>query len=93
MENDIELHEHVKLADGKAFCCDYLATIPQGYMFISIKDAKMSEICDAFENEENTRTIQYGEHVLSNYVLLNVKKEGVGRYKVALRKLFADEVR
>lgn len=81
-EQDLELHDKVTLGDGTEFPCDYLATIPNGYCFISVY-GNIGEIAAAFAN---TDTITYGEHILSGYSFFSVTKEDEGRYKVALRK-------
>lgn len=88
----MEIHSHIELADKTKFECDYLTTIPEGFMFIAVKNSLMGDIANAFDNEANTSSIKYGDHILKNYVLMNIKKEGESRYKIALRKKFADEV-
>lgn len=88
---ELELHDTVTLADGTVVPCDYLATIPQGYCFISLATADFS-VLSAFTDPEKTETILYGEHELHNYsVFVSLSQEEPGRYKIALRKRFVDE--
>lgn len=89
---DLEIYDTVTLASGKTFNCDYLATIPTGYMFISIITDNVAEVMTSFVDHEETAKITYGEHVLENYVFVGVQQEAQNRYKVMLRKAFVGEV-
>lgn len=85
--DELELNGYVELASGKRFDCDYLATIPTGFMFIALITNNPADAITAFTNTSETQTIKYGEHILENYtVFVNFAQEGNGRYKVALRK-------
>ena len=81
--DDLELHDKVTLSSGKEFNCDYLATIPNGYCFISVLSDNIGEIAAAFSQNQE---ITYGEHVLTGYSFFSIAKEENGRYKVTLRK-------
>lgn len=90
--DDLIIHDKVELADGSQFPCDYLATVPQGYMFIAITSDDIAAIVTAFTDSAKTSAITYGEYVLEHYsVFVGVQKEGNARYKVMLRKAFVGE--
>lgn len=92
MSEELELYDKVTLASGKEFNCDYLATIPNGFMFIAVVDESATDIIRAFTDPTETDRITYGPHVLEHYkVFVSLAKEGANRYKLALRKAFADE--
>lgn len=88
----LELYDEVKLASGKTFNCDYLTTIPNGYMFISIKTNNPSEVAEYFTQTSETAKITYGEHVLQNYIFVGMQKEADTQYKVMLRMAYVGEV-
>ena len=89
---ELILFDNVELADGEKFSCDYLSTIPNGYMFIAIKDSDISQIVTAFTDKEKTKKIIYGNMTFEHYtVFVSVQQEAPGRFKVALRKAFAGE--
>ena len=89
---ELELYDKVALASGKEFKCDYLATIPNGYMFIAVKESEPAEIAAFFTNQSETARITYGEHILENYVFVGFQKEANNQYKVMLRKAYVGEV-
>ena len=90
--DEIEIHDTVELADGTVFPCDYLATIPNGYLFISLKTENISEILLAFTDKAKTATIYYGDHELHNYtVFVSITQEAPRQFKIAMRKAFVDE--
>lgn len=89
---DLEIYDTVALTSGKTFNCDYLATIPTGYMFISIITDNVAEVMTSFVDHKETAKITYGDHVLENYVFVGVQQEAQNRYKVMLRKAFVGEV-
>lgn len=92
MDEELILHDKVTLADGTVFPCSYLATVPQGYMFIAIPSDDIASIATAFSNREKIARITYGDYVLEHYtVFVGVQKEDDARYKVMLRKAFAGE--
>lgn len=89
---DLELYDTVELASGENFKCDYLATIPSGYMFIAIQSNDIAPIAAAFTDKEKTKKITYGSHILEHYtVFCGIQQEEVGRYKIMLRKAFVGE--
>lgn len=90
--DDLEIHDTVKLASGKTFTCDYLATIPTGFMFISIITGNVAEVMTSFVDHSETASITYGEHVLENYIFVGIQQEAPNRYKIMLRKAFVGEV-
>ena len=87
-----EIYDKVKLASGKEFKCDYLATIPNGFMFIAIHDSTPAEIAQYFTQPNETVSITYGEHILENYVFVGMQKEAGTQYKVMLRRAYVGEV-
>lgn len=90
--DDLELHDHVTLADGSEFPCDYVATIPNGFMFIAAQTNDLAAILGAFTDKAKTETITYGDHVLTGYtVFVSVMQEAPGQYKIALRRRFVGE--
>ena len=89
---DLEIYDTVTLASGKTLNCDYLATIPTGYMFISIITDNVAEVMTSFVDHKETAKITYGEHVLENYVFVGVQQEVQNRYKVMLRMAFVGEL-
>lgn len=88
---ELEIYDTVTLASGKAFNCDYLATIPTGYMFISVISENAGELLASFVQHEETARITYGDHILENYVFVGIQQEAQNRYKVMLRKAFVGE--
>ena len=90
--DELELHDTVTLASGKKFRCDYLTTIPNGFMFIAIKEEEPSNIAMYFTQPAETARIEYGNHVLENYVFIGFQKESENQYKVMLRKAYVGEV-
>lgn len=88
----LEIYDTVTLSSGKTFNCDYLSTIPNGYMFISIISENAGEVMTSFINREETARITYGEHVLENYVFVGIQQEAANRYKVMLRRAYVGEV-
>lgn len=90
--DELELHDTVSLASGKEFNCDYLSTIPNGYMFISIISENAGEVMTSFISREETAKIIYGEHILENYVFVGIQQEAHNRYKVMLRRAYVGEV-
>ena len=91
-EKDLELHDKVTLASGKEFACDYLTTIPNGYMFISIKTNNPVDVIQYFTKSEETKQIVYGEHILENYVFVSMQKEADTQFKVMLRRAYVGEM-
>lgn len=91
-EQDLELHDKITLASGKEFNCDYLTTIPTGYMFISVNTNNPVEIIQYFSQSNETAQITYGEHILENYVFISMQKETESQYKVMLRRAYVGEV-
>ena len=89
---DLELHDKITLASGKEFSCDYLTTIPNGYMFISVKTNNPVEIIQYFAQSNETEQITYGNHVLENYVFVSMQKEAETQYKVMLRRAYVGEI-
>jgi hypothetical protein len=89
---ELELHDKVVLASGKQFKCDYLTTIPNGFMFIAIHDSTPAEIAQYFTQPSETASITYGEHILENYVFVGMQKETELQYKVMLRRAYVGEV-
>ena len=89
---DLEIHDKVTLASGKQFDCDYLATIPNGFMFIAVHNSTPGEIAQFFTQTTETASITYGEHVLTNYVFVGMQKESENQYKVMLRRAYVGEV-
>lgn len=89
---ELELHDKVVLASGKQFKCDYLTTIPNGYMFIAVKEEEPSNIALYFTQPSETAKITYGNHVLEDYVFIGFQKEAENQYKVMLRKAYVGEV-
>ena len=87
-----EIHDTVTLASGKEFNCNYLATIPNGFMFIAIHSSTPAEIAQYFTNPTETASITYGEHVLQNYVFVGMQREAEDHYKVMLRRAYVGEV-
>ena len=87
-----EIHDKVTLASGKEFNCNYLATIPNGFMFIAIHDSSPADIAQYFTNPTETASITYGEHVLQNYVFVGMQKEAEDHYKIMLRRAYVGEV-
>lgn len=87
-----EIYDKVKLASGKEFSCDYLAAIPNGFMFIAVHDSTPAEIAQYFTQTNETATITYGEHILENYVFVGMQKETESQYKVMLRRAYVGEV-
>ena len=87
-----EIHDKVTLASGKEFSCDYLATIPNGFMFIAVHDSTPAEIAQYFTQPSETATITYGEHILENYVFVGMQKETESQYKIMLRRAYVGEV-
>ena len=62
--DELIIHDKVTLADGTVFPCSYLATIPQGYMFIAIPTDDIASVAAAFSNKDKIARITYGEYVL-----------------------------
>lgn len=91
-EQDLELHDKIILASGKKFNCDYLTTIPTGYMFISVKTDNPVEVIQYFTQSSETASITYGEHILENYVFVGMQKEAESQYKIMLRRAYVGEV-
>lgn len=90
--DELVLSSHIELADGEMFECDYLSTIPNGYMFIAIKSDNISSIVSAFTDKEKTKKIKYANYELEGFtVFCGINQEATGRYKVTLRKAFAGE--
>lgn len=92
MNEELIINDKVTLADGTVFPCDYLATIPQGYMFIAITSDDLASIVTAFSDKTKTAAITYGDYVLEHYtVFVSIQSEGPSRNKVMLRKAFVGE--
>lgn len=92
MQEDLEIHDKVQLADGSEIPVEYLATIPNGHCFISPVGVSIAEAMAAFTDPEKTKTITYGEHVLTGYtVFVAIMQEEPGHYKIALRRRFEGE--
>lgn len=89
---ELELYDKVTLASGKEFSCDYLSAIPNGYMFIAVKGSDPGEIATYFTQPSETARIEYGEHVLENYIFVGFQKEAENQYKVMLRKAYVGEI-
>lgn len=87
-----EIYDKVKLASGKEFSCDYLATIPNGFMFIAVHDSTPAEIAQYFTQPSETASITYGKHILENYVFVGMQKEAESQYKVMLRRAYVGEI-
>lgn len=92
MADNLELYDTVKLASGKTFYCDYLTTIPNGYMFISVKTNNPAEVIQYFSQTSETSEITYGEHILQNYIFVGIQKEAETQYKVMLRRAYVGEI-
>lgn len=85
----LELYEKVVLGSGDEIACDYLTTIPNGYMFISAITDNPLMLLEMFSDPEKTNRIEYGAHVLTGYTdFVSLAKEGEDHYKVAMRKPF-----
>ena len=92
MSEELELHDKVTLADGTEIPVEYLATIPNGHCFISPVGINIAEALSVFTDPEKTKTITYGDHVLTGYtVFVAVMQEQPGLYKIALRRRFEGE--
>lgn len=87
-----EFHDTVTLADGTVFNCEYVAVIPNGFLFASLLTDDPAAAMLAFMDNTKTAEITYGEHVLTGYtVFVALNQETAGHYKIAMRKRFADE--
>lgn len=92
MDEELELYDKVTLASGAEFACDYLSTIPIGFMFIALRTNDLASALPHFMNKNELARITYGEHVLERYtVFVSVTQEGPDSFKIALRKAFAGE--
>lgn len=90
--DELVLSDHVELASGERFDCNYLSTIPNGYMFIAIKSDDIGSIVSAFTDKEKTKKIKYANYILEGFtVFCGINQEAAGMYKVMLRKAFAGE--
>lgn len=90
--DELVLSDHVELSSGEKFNCNYLATIPSGYMFIAINSDDIGSVVGAFTDKEKTKTIKYANYVLEGFtVFCGINQEAAGRYKVTLRRAFAGE--
>ena len=89
---ELELYDEVTLASGKVFKCDYLSTIPNGYMFIAVKESSPGEIATYFTQASETAKIIYGDYILEHYVFVGFQKEAENQYKVMLRRAYVGEV-
>ena len=71
--------DKIKFASGAIYNCTFCSTLPDGTAFIAIDSTSFVQAASIFENQLNTRRMEYGNYVLTGFTeLVDLSKKPYG---------------